>query len=145
METKYSSKYMTINVDRLERYIEIKKTILTEYQSDEEYKAEILKWLKIIQDEKPTFQLIDERNMRYLVVPELQKWVNEMLIQPVIKLGLHRTAFLIAKDLFAQVAVKQIMRGASNAPSSLQIKYFEKEEEAKKWLFMNELESKMTL
>lgn len=143
METKYHSKYMTISIDRTKSYLETKRTTLTEYQNDEEYKTEILKWSEIIQNEKVEFQLVDERDMRYLVVPEIQNWINKVLIQPSIAVGVRKVAFLIAEDLFAQVAVKQIMGVTRDSP--LQTKYFDNEKEAKKWLFTDELQNKAIL
>ncbi len=41
MEIKYHSKYMTIGTDKIKKYVEIRRTILTEYQSDKEYKSEV--------------------------------------------------------------------------------------------------------
>ena len=41
MEIKYHSKYMTIGIDKIKKYVEIRRTILTEYQSDKEYKNEV--------------------------------------------------------------------------------------------------------
>ena len=127
---------MTINVDSAKKYIEIRRTILTEDQSDSEYKNEILKWIAVIKAEKPVFQLVDGRNMRYLIIPELQIWVNETLIQPSIQVGLARVAFILSKDIFASTSLKQTMNRIKS--SLIQIQYFETEEEAKTWLFLTE-------
>ena len=139
MKTKYQSKYTTISIDSIKKYIEIRRTILTEDQSDQEYKNEILKWVQVIEAEKPVYQLVDGRNMRYLIMPELQVWVNETLIQPSIQVGLRRVAFITSKDIFATTSLKQMVNRIKNP--LIKVGYFENEEEARTWLFLPETEN----
>ena len=134
MELKYSSKYITISVDKEKKYIETRKTTLTETQSDEEYKTDILNWAKtVVQLEELSYQLMDEQNMRYLIVPQMQTWVNEVLVVPSVKRGLRRVAILVPNDLFAKVAIKQIVTKV--ADKEVVVKYFQEEKTAKEWLF----------
>ena len=123
---------MTINVNSKKKYIEIRRTVLTDTQSEKNYKSEILEWARIIKHEKPISQLVDERNMRFIIIPELQNWINKVLIMPAIEAGLRKVAFLLPEELFAQISVEQTMD--ENDSRLLKVKYFETEEEAQEGL-----------
>lgn len=132
MEIKYRNKYIIISLDKARKYIETVRTLLTENQTEEEYKADMLVWINIIKKEKPVYQLVDERNMRFVIAPEVQIWINKNVLAPAIKSGLRKIAFLVSEELFSQVSIEQAME--ENTNSLLKVKYFDKKADAKKWL-----------
>ncbi len=123
---------MIINVDDNQQYIETIRTLLTEDQTVEEYKEDILKWASIVEAKCPVNQLVDERNMRFLITPDLQIWINKNIIATAIKHGLRKVAFLVSEELFSQVSIEQAME--ENTNSLLKVRYFDKRENALEWL-----------
>ena len=133
MEKKYESKFIKINTDRNKSYLEAIRMPATAFMTEEDYKEDVKHWLAAIEDTKPKYQFIDGRDMKFIIIPEFQTWINENLIAPAIKFGLRKVAFLESPELFAQVSVEQTMD--ENKDSILKVKYFEDKNKAKEWLF----------
>jgi len=133
MEIKFQSKYTTISVDKENSCVITRHTLETKNMSEEEYKSEILEWVKVYNNASNfTNQFVDDRAMRFIISPELQVHANETLIAPAIKKGLKKVAFLVSEEIFSQVSIEQAMEEEQS--SSLAIEYFKDEEKALAWL-----------
>lgn len=133
MDVKYESKYMRVSVDSEQKYIETIRSSLIREQNEEEYKAEILEWLAVIEEEKPVYQLIDQSQVsRVIVGLELQNWINSNLIAPAIQMGVRKLAFVVSDDIFTRVSAQQTIE--EDTDTILKSKYFDKIEDAKEWL-----------
>jgi len=99
--------------------------------SEDEYKKDVLNWADCLQKYKPSRQLVNEKEFKYSVVPDLQIWVNQVLVAPAIKDGMKKVAFVVADDIFPQVSIEQLME-ENKLP--LEMKYFQTQKEARAWL-----------
>jgi len=133
MELKFKTKFVEIIADKEKSYIEIIRSTETARMQENDYKEEAVEWLKIIQSEKPKFQLVDDRNMKFVINVKLQDWINENLIAPAVKASIRKTAFIVTNEIFSQVSIEQTLD--DNKERVLQINYFENEKDAKDWLF----------
>ncbi len=104
--------------------------------SEEEYKSLMLQWAKEIEFYKPTFQLVDYMNYYQPIPQHMQVWINENLIGPAFKVGLKKVAFIISRDFYMQVSLEQTMQEKEG--EKFELKYFDNEVDAEKWLFEEE-------
>jgi hypothetical protein len=54
------------------------------------------------------------------------------MLKPVLEFGLNKSAVVVSKDLFSQIAIEQIADGTKG--SAMVTKYFDNKEAARKWL-----------
>ena len=133
MEIKFNNKYTEIYTDIEKSYIEVRRNPLTKEMTNDIYKAECKEWLSIIKKEKPKFQLVDDRNMKFIIDVDIQIWANKNLVEPAVKASIRKTAFLTSTEIFSQVSIEQTM--GENKNRLLKIGYFDDEDKAKEWLF----------
>ncbi len=100
--------------------------------TEEDYKEDVKHWVKTAEIYTPGRLFVDDRDMKFLISPEFQNWINQNLIVPGIKYGMRKVAFLESPEIFAQVSVEQLMD--ENEDTILKIKYFEDDTKAKEWL-----------
>jgi len=79
--------------------------------------------------------LSDTRNFTFTISPELQNWMIDNFFKLIIKAGVKKYAILVSSDLFSQVSIEQTVD--ENKDNSVITRYFDSEDEAKKWLFEN--------
>ncbi len=132
MATKYESDFIKINIDTDKDYIEAIRKLKTAFMTEEDYKRDVVDWIKIIETNKSKYQLVDDRDMKFIIAPEFQTWINENLVAPAVKAGLKKVAFLESPEIFAQVSVEQLMDDRKD--TILKVQYFEDEDKAKNWL-----------
>ncbi len=77
--------------------------------------------------------LMNMKDFKFVVVPEIQDALNKEVIPLYLKLGIERFAFVVPLDIFVQVALQQAIDD-SNDYVRKQIKYFDDDETARKWL-----------
>ena len=127
----YKSKFIEISFDGAKKNIINKWFSITEQMSDEEYKAEMLKFVDLAKENKPTYHLINSLEFRYAITIEMQEWTNVTIFPQLIEVGVKKIAFLVSSEIVAQMAIEQTL-DESNA-SAFQVKYFDKEADACAW------------
>lgn len=75
--------------------------------------------------------LIDTREFAFAITPELQEWVAGFIIPKVVGLGLRRLAFLVSKEMVAQLSIEQTME--ESAVDTFQNRFFDTLEQARAW------------
>lgn len=98
--------------------------------SEEDFKKEQLIYLEFAQHFKPKRGLVNSRDFKFTIDPQLQDWMNEHLHPYYEELGLIKAAFLMPEDFFAQFSIEQIFEDYR----PFQVMYFDKEESARNWL-----------
>lgn len=101
--------------------------------SEGEYKDLMLQWRYQIEIFKPRYQLVDYMNFYKPIPIHIQKWINENLLAPALAAGMKKLAFIISRDLYAQVSIEQLMQEKEGKKFIL--KYFDNEPDGEKWLF----------
>ncbi|NJL13497.1 MAG: hypothetical protein HC913_11160 [Microscillaceae bacterium] len=100
--------------------------------TDEEYQTEMHNYLSAIEAHQPLGALPDTTHLRFTIHPDLQTWMNEQIFPKFILLGLQAAAFLVSKDIFAQISIEQTMEEAEG--SFFKTRYFDQRAEALAWL-----------
>ena len=127
----YKDKYLTIDYFSDENYILVKR-YASEDISFEIYKKITSEWLNVIKKYKPSLQLVDYTDLINPLKPEFQKYAYENLVIPAVKISIKKSAFIIARHLFAQMSIEEIMSKSSDI---LEYRFFSDFNKAKDWLF----------
>lgn len=135
METLKSSKFIDITFDSEHRIMKLVWKPETEDMNDEDFKREMLNYVDRL-DKKPRRILHQMQEMKFIISPELQEWVDENVNKPAIDAGVTKAAFLLSSDIFARVSTEQTNEGENL--NDISIAYFEDETEALNWLDNNE-------
>lgn len=105
----------------------------TNEMTEAEYKEEMRKNAEISSSVEVKSGLIDLRNFLYSISADVQSWTDREIFPKLSETGYKKLAFLVSKDLFAQVSVEQML-DEEVAAANFQTRYFESEEEAQEWL-----------
>ena len=127
----YESEFLEIKLDDTKKIIINKWLPSTEKMKDEQYKADMLKFVDLVKVHKPTFHLIDSVKFLYIISVEMQEWTNNSVFPLLIENGIKKIAFLVSSEMIANLSIEQTL-DESNA--TFQTKYFDVEKEAMEWL-----------
>ncbi len=104
--------------------------------AEEEFRKHYMKLLDYIIELHPKYFLLDMRELRFVISDEMQQWLTEMLVKPIVDRGLEKFAVVTDNDFFKDLIVRRFLdetkkvKEAEKVPSE----FFESEEEAIKWL-----------
>lgn len=101
--------------------------------SEEEYKTEALFFRKQIEANQYKLVLADLRDFNFIIVPELQAWVEQHITTKLAQI-IEKIAFILPKDIITVVAVEQTLDTETGLREKKKIAYFSDTESAKKWL-----------
>ena len=127
----HKSKYVEISYEQENSLIIHKFLSTTKNMESDEFKKEMLLFVEMCEKYKPEKELVHLIDMKYIIAPVEQEWVNNEILQKYITI-IKRGAFLVPTELFAQVSVEQTMD--EEAGQKFVQQYFENEDEARKWL-----------
>lgn len=100
--------------------------------TDEKFREEMAIYVESFQKYHPKRAIVDNRDLGFTISPELQEWHSKSVFPPCIEAGVERAALILTSDLFAQVAVEQLME--EEETGAFQTQYFDDLENAKAWL-----------
>lgn len=98
-----------------------------------EYKTESLFFKKLIQDNQYKFVLADLVDFNFIIVPELQDWVDQNITMQIAQI-IQKIAFVLPQDIFTVVAVEQTLDTEAGNREQKKIAHFADIESAKNWL-----------
>ncbi len=127
----HKSKYAEIIIEQENSLIIHKFLSTTENMETDEFKKEMLIFVEMCKKYKPDKELVNLLDMRYIIVPEEQEWMDNEILQKYITI-IKRGAFLVPTELVAQISVEQTME--EEAGQKFVQQYFENEDKARKWL-----------
>ena len=104
----------------------------TEYMSDENYKEIQLKTIDLFKKKLAKKMFIDVKKFNFPIVPDLQKWTVENIINTLANAGILKIAYLAPTELFSQVSIEQTLK--EDEEQIFPYKYFDKKESAMEWL-----------
>lgn len=99
--------------------------------SDEHFKEVMRTYARWVEARQITKLLLDNRQLKYIVVPEMQEWITQN-ITPLTG-SLRYVANVVAEDIFAEVSAEQSIE-ESQRVRPLETAYFRSTEEAIDWL-----------
>ncbi|MEN8119200.1 MAG: hypothetical protein ABFS35_02590 [Bacteroidota bacterium] len=102
-------------------------------QLDQEtFKAEMVKLIETVKSKRPVSLIVDMRRFEFIVVPEIQNWVNVNINLKISKVGCKKVAFVVSHDLFTKVSVEQTIKETKEI--SFKSEYFDNFSDALKWI-----------
>ncbi len=125
------SKFTSIYKNSFNSIIEQVWTNESGGMSDENYKDEMLRFLKYFKEFNYSKFYVDARNMNYMVAPDTQEWVDENITKEFM-VFIKKAAFTLPKDIFEEASIVQTTEESEAAMS--RTRYFSDNEEAYKWL-----------
>ncbi len=128
----YKSKNLTITYSEEGSMLTMDWAPAVEDVSEEEYKDEMMQYIKSIETYTPDAVLIDATKANYAINPDLQIWINKNIIARAMKAGLKKTAIVLPDDLITRLGVEQTFDEDKNPVIKRQ--YFGNVKEAKEWL-----------
>ena len=100
--------------------------------TEEEFKADVLQFVELMQVNKPRRTLWDMRALEFVVSPALESWIDLNINAKEVECGIEREAFLIAESYVAEIGVEETM--GNEYGEQLNTAYFRVREEAIDWL-----------
>ena len=131
MQTIVKNKFQQIFYSNSQKFlfqIWKKRTVV---MFDNEFKKEMLLFFKQIKKNKIDKLLIDMREFFYIVIPEMQVWIDKNVNNYIEKQGL-KVAYVMSPDDFTKISVNQTLE--ENAGMEMHKEIFEDIEDAKKFL-----------
>jgi len=132
----YESKYVEIIYEKENSLIIDKFLPETANMNMEEFKKEMIIFAEMCEKYKPERELVHLLNMNFIIEPDMQNWMNTEIF-PRYENIIKRMAFLVPVEIFSQISVEQTMDQGIGRKFTQQ--YFKTEEEARKWLIVDEL------
>jgi len=132
MKKLYESDYLIIKYYTSTRLIKVEIKLDSEKMTESIFKKESLIWAKFLTEYKAERMLVDGRNFRFIITPELQIWINENLMQVGVQVGLRKYANVIPQALFVAVSVEQLT--PKNTPKDFRVKLTPNFDEAYSWI-----------
>ena len=134
----YSGRYLNVRFEQENnRFINSWKT---PPNTDEEFKSELLQYLKSLEKFNPTQIIWLQENFTFKISDEIKLWVEKNILKPrfeagfvtVDEYGFHPIAFVVGKDILSHMEVMGVFDEPS--PSVFNPKHFATEQEARDWL-----------
>lgn len=106
---------------------------------DSNYKDEIIKLMELVDKLSPLglkYVLSNTKNMRFIICPDTQIWVANMIRNKFLEHRIKKFALVISDELFTQVSVDQAVHEAF--PKQVNhTRYFDQKSVALAWLMEN--------
>ena len=130
----FENKYSVIGFEKEYSLITVEMLPATEDMTVAEFKDYGLKFLEIMEKYRPEKELYNTLKMKFLVVPEIQKWIAENINNKVGAI-IKKVATIMPAEFFANVSIEQTL-DESDAKAVAQ-KFFDNVQDARKWLLEN--------
>lgn len=128
----YESSYLQIDSFEEKSLLELTWLSATEGMTAEEYKNEHVELLKFMLDKKIERILGNIKDLRFVVSPEVQAWMNESIFVPAIEVGFSKLAVVMSTEFLAQLSIEQVME--EEVGRKIITKYFDNKEAAREWI-----------
>jgi phage pi2 protein 07 len=132
MPELYRSAYQAI--EYLPKYSLIKQVLTgkTKDMTWDQYQKELLSFSEIVKLHKPHKILVNATEFQFLIMKDMQDWIDRNLIASFNQVGLQKWAVIIPPQFLVQVSIEKTM--AINPSNTFEAQYFENEQEAMQWL-----------
>lgn len=131
----FANSFCAINQNAETQSCEFKWFPESEKMTLEQYKEIAFKQVNAIEDLSAKLLFVDARNFFFVLVPEVQEWIDQEFTPRLLEAGLEKMAVLLPESFFSQVAAEQLLEEENFM--KLEQQYFGSEDEALKWLGLN--------
>jgi len=102
--------------------------------NDENYKSELILYVEIIEKYQPTKILVNIQNLMYAITPGVQIWTINNIVLRVVNAEPEKQAFVVPKNFPVNITKDQNEQYDDDMDLGINIRYYENEEEALKWI-----------
>ncbi len=131
MENIYESAFLKIDFSSFQQVLEASWRVGTVEMNAEQYQKEFMNFHEHVIDCQPTFLLIDERQMYFSVVPELQDWATD-ISKSVPFVPFKKVAIVTSQDVVKQIIAEELT--SKSEKFEARSKFFECKNAALAWL-----------
>ena len=128
MTVVYEDEYMTITHHEDLDLIEIAARM----KDEADLKRSLLKVLEVIEQCNPDKMLWDERELKFVIDPDFERWIDENIHAKQVELGIVKKAFVMAGDFNVQIGIEEVMD--NEYARQIEAAYFLTREQAMDWL-----------
>jgi hypothetical protein len=128
----YESNYSIFNYDEENSIFSHIFKVGSEDLETETFKQEMLTYLDYFEKYKPKKALVNNQDMKFTIVPDLQEWHAQNIFPRCIQAGVEMAAMVETSDIFAQVAMEQLME--EETTGGFAVRFFDDVDKAKDWL-----------
>lgn len=130
--TVYESNYSIFDYDEENSIFSHTFKPTSEDLEIESFKKEMLIYLEFFEKYKPKKALVNNQDMQFIIVPDLQEWHAQNIFPKCIALGVEMAAIVETTDIFTQVAMEQLME--EETTGGFAVRFFDDVDKAKDWL-----------
>jgi len=130
----FESRYVTFYFNTQQRCITDSWTCDSKILSPKGFQEYLLQWKALVFQHQAKKALVDARKLRVMIYPEMQTWIAQKIITPVIEAGMERIAIVLPSALFEKVILKQVLEEV-NEFMLLRKQVFDDLRIAQAWLF----------
>ena len=105
---------------------------MTEFANEQDIKDIFDEYLEAVKIYAPKTLIADEREMKFVMDPDFQQWVNQQVIPEILKLGVERFAIIKSKEFFVNLSVEMTFDESSAKKDNK--KFFSDLTSAKDWI-----------
>ena len=128
MGVVYENEYMTIthheDIDLIE--------IAARMEDEANLRRSLLKVLEVIEQCNPDKMLWDERELKFVIDPDFERWIDENIHAKQVELGIVKKAYVMSADFNIEHGVAEAMDNEYGR--QIEATYFQTREEALDWL-----------
>jgi len=132
MQELYRSAYQRIEYEPEYSLLKRVLTVRPNNHSWPEHQLEWKEYASLVRNYQPENILVDARKFDFLLVTEMQEWINRNVIAVYNDIKLKKWAVVIPPQFLQQVGIEQTID--SNPANVFITQYFEAEQEAMDWL-----------
>ena len=132
MKTLHSDEFFYLALDSKNKLFYFYFTKRSAEMTPEEYIAELQVYLQFLNLYRPNGAWGNMTDFRFIIDPDIQKWVNHNVFSAYAQIGFTKMALLPSEDFVPNLSIKQMME--CDTTEAFKIEYFTQEKKARDWL-----------
>lgn len=133
LEKVFNHELADLYFDKDKSYFEERWKVATKDASDDDFKNYQYEKLEVAKNCEPKTFLCDTRSFLYVITNEMQEWTDKVVMGFWDNSPLEKLAFLVSEEFVSQVSIELAM---SENHHKYPIQYFDNEQDAIDWLFL---------
>ncbi|OJJ17542.1 hypothetical protein BKI52_27145 [marine bacterium AO1-C] len=134
MKKVFENKFVVMYLDEENKLLNDVWAKTSANLSTQQFKEIMYEWRDLVITNQVKLALLDTREMKFMIDPDLQHWIATEINAPAQQHGLIKVANLLPPSVFEQVSIQQTL-DEMKAVNDFTSKVFKDESEAKSWLF----------
>ena len=102
--------------------------------SDAAFKRDVKHFCQCLSEKEVELYQNDMTHFKYIIVPEMQKWIVKTVYPYLIQAGVKKIALIVSEDIFSRVSTEQTVRKVDKEKPPFTRKYFKSKDVAMDWL-----------